>query len=97
MNSRLGGLLLAFFVVLVTLWIGIMFYGLGWEQFCGPNSGMCEMGGCQSCHATWPRSWAGIGVWAGGAIVLLGGFWCAWRVGSGHWGLRRRATALSAP
>jgi hypothetical protein len=91
--DRTGSLLLALLVVVATLWACILAYGAGWEWFCGPDSGMCEMGGCESCQPTWPASLAGIAVWAGGALLLLVGLWCAWRVGSGHWGLRRHLAA----
>jgi len=97
MDRRIGGLLLALVIVLATLWVLTLFYGLGMEGFCGPDRGMCEMGGCESCQATWPNSLAGIAAWAGGAVVLLGGLWCAWRAGSGHWALRRRTTGPSLP
>lgn len=80
----------ALLIVAATLWGCTLAYGAGWEWFCGPDSGMCEMGGCQSCQPSWPGSLAGIAAWAGGVVLLLGGLWCAWRVGSGRWGLRRR-------
>jgi TRAP-type C4-dicarboxylate transport system permease small subunit len=35
--------------------------------------------------------------WVAAAVVLVGGLWCAWRVSTGHWGLRRRPTEPSPP
>lgn len=32
-----------------------------------------------------------------GSLILVGGLWCSWRVGSGRWGLRRRPTEPSPP
>jgi hypothetical protein len=29
---------------------------------------------------------------SGAGVVSVGGLWCAWRVGTGHWGLRRGST-----
>ena len=89
-TDRLGGLALGGLVVLAALWVATMAYGAGWEWFCGPNSGPCEMGGCESCQPVWPGSLGGIAAWAGGVLVLLGAFWVAWRLGSGRWSLRRR-------
>ena len=44
-----------------------------------------------------PRpGWAAVLLILGDA-VLLGGMWCAWRVGTGHWDLRRRPTEPAPP
>lgn len=94
--DRTGGLLLALLIVVAALWIATLAYGAGWEWFCGPDAGPCEMGDCQSCRPTWPGSLAGVAVWVAGLLTLLGAFWCAWRVGSGRWGLRRRPASHPA-
>ena len=96
MDRRLTNLLISGLIVLATVWVTIMFYGLGWEGFCGPARGMCEMGGCEVCNPAWPGALAGIAAWVGGAVVLVGGLWSAWRVGTGHWGLRRRPDSSPA-
>ena len=97
MNRRSYSPLLAGLVVLVTLWVITLFYGLGWESLCG-WSAECGIGGCDVCQPTRPGYLAGSAVWFVGILVLLGGFWCAWRIGTGHWTLRRRpAPSPSSP
>jgi hypothetical protein len=34
--------------------------------------------------------WWWLLAYGGDALLLVFGLWCAWRVGSGRWGLRRR-------
>lgn len=94
-TDRTGGLLLALLIVVAALWVATLAYGAGWEWFCGPDAGPCEMGGCRSCDPARPGSLTGVAIWVAGVLTLLGGLWCAWRVASGRWSLRPRSARAS--
>lgn len=95
MNTKNPNPLLGALVVLIALWLGTMAYGLGWQGLCGWGT-PCEMGGCATCDPGFVNYLAGGAAWLAGLLVVLGGFWCAWRLGTGRWSLRRRPAGPGA-
>jgi hypothetical protein len=79
-----GNPLLAGLIVLVTLWATILPIGGGTLAMCGHDND-CAIGG----QPAWWNYLAGAAAFLGGSLVFLGGLWCAWRLGSGRWRLRR--------
>jgi len=85
MNLRYGNPVLAGLIALVTLWLATLAYGGGYLIMCGSDN-ECAVGDR-------PTPWnylAGALVWLGAAAILLAVLWCAWRVGTGRWTLRRQ-------
>jgi len=82
--SKAGRVLAVLLIVLATLWCWATA-----EFFAG-------MLAIQWGEEHPPLGWAVVLLIVGDA-VLLGGMWCAWRVGTGGWGLRRRPTEPPPP
>jgi hypothetical protein len=68
---------------------------------CGVAAAFLAAGGALFYLADWgsgsSSSALGTVWWGAAAAALVGGLWCAWRVGSGHWGLRPGPTEPSPP
>ena len=88
MNRGNGNPLLAGLIVLITLWVTVMAAGVGVQGICGWDD-ECGVGPAP----TWVGYLAGGAAWFAGLLILLGGLWCAWRAGTGRWGLRRPAAS----
>lgn len=85
--SRHPGLAALVFLV-ASLGAGVIVL-LGWAGYIDRWSFFCGYGG-SSCDFQEPNYLAAVGAFVGAAALLVVGLWCAWRLGHGRWGLRRR-------